>query len=47
MFEGSDLHVAYRGRPYGTKLKGTLKFTLNGDTGELDYSGAMQAEKKK
>ena len=46
VFDGSDLHVAYKGRPYGSKLKGTLKYTLNGDTGELDFSGAMQAEKK-
>ena len=46
VFEGSDLHVAYRGRPYGSKLKGMLKYPLNGDTGDLDYSGVLQPEKK-
>ena len=46
VFVGSDLHVAYRGRPYGSKLKGMLKYTLNGDIGDLDYSGVLQPEKK-
>ncbi len=46
IYEGADLHVAYKGRPYGSKLKGMLKYTVNGDSGELDYTGVMQSDKK-
>jgi len=45
-YEGADLHVVYRGRPYGSKLKGTLEYTTDGDSGELDFAGVLQPEKK-
>lgn len=46
VYEGADLHVVYKGRPYGSKLKGMLKYTVNSDSGELDYTGVLQPEKK-
>ncbi len=46
VYEGADLHVEYKGRPYGSKLKGKIKYTINSDSGELDYTGALQPEKK-
>lgn len=47
VYEGADLHVEYKGRPYGARLKGKIKYTLNNDSGELEYTGAMQPDKSK
>jgi hypothetical protein len=44
-YQGSKLHVEFKGRPYGAKLKGTLEYSLNGDSGELDFSGTRKADK--
>lgn len=44
--EGAPLHVEFKGRPYGTKLAGTLEYSVNGDTGELDFAGLCKAESK-
>lgn len=44
-YQGSKLHVEFKGRPYGSKLKGTLEYSVNGDTGEIDFSGTRQADK--
>ncbi len=46
VYDGADLHVEYKGRPYGSKLRGKIKYTVNNDSGELEYTGAMQPEKK-
>ncbi len=46
-FEGNDLHVVYRGRAYGSKLKGKLEYTVDGNSGELEFAGTLQPEKKK
>ncbi len=45
-YEGNDLHVVYRGRPYGSKLKGKLEYTVDGNSGELEYDAILQPEKK-
>lgn len=44
--DGAPLHVEFKGRPYGTKLAGTLEYSVNGDTGELDFAGLCKAESK-
>ncbi len=44
-YEGSELHVEFKGRPYGSKLKGRLEYSVNGDTGELDFNGMRKSEK--
>lgn len=43
--EQSDLHVEFKGRPYGSKLNGTLEYSVNGDTGELDFTGVRKSAK--
>ena len=43
--QGSQLHVEFRGRPYGSKLKGTLEYSINGDSGELDFTGMRKSTK--
>ena len=45
-YEGNDLHVVYRGRAYGSKLKGMLEYTVDNNSGELEFAGALQPEKK-
>lgn len=44
-YEGAKLHVEFKGRPYGSKLKGNLEYSVNGDSGELDFSGTRKADK--
>ena len=46
VYDTAKLHVAFKGRPYGSKIIGKLKYTVNGDSGELDYTGALQPDKK-
>lgn len=41
-YEGSELHVEYQGQVSGEKLEGTLEYTINGNTGELDFSGVKK-----
>ncbi len=45
-FNGSPLHVEFKGRPYGSKLTGSLEYSVNGDSGTLEFSGARQTAKK-
>lgn len=45
-FQGGDLHVEFKGRPQGSKLNGTLEYSLNGDSGELEFSGGRKATKQ-
>ncbi len=44
-FQGGKLHVEFKGRPYGSKLKGTLEYSINGDTGEIDFTGNRKTSK--
>ena len=44
-YEGAKLHVEFKGRPYGSKLKGNLEYSVNGDSGEIDFSGTRKADK--
>ncbi len=44
-YQGGQLHVEFRGRPYGAKLKGTLEYSINGDSGELDFTGIRKSTK--
>ena len=44
--DSAKLHVAFKGRPYGSKIMGKLKYTVNSDSGELDYTGSLQPDKK-
>ena len=46
VYDTANLHVAFKGRPFGSKIKGKLKYTVNGDSGELDYTGELQPDKK-
>ncbi len=43
--EGAKLHVEFKGRPYGSQLKGTLEYSVNGDSGEIDFTGTRKADK--
>jgi hypothetical protein len=44
-YQGSPLHVAYKGKPQGTKLKGSLEYSVDGNSGQLEFTG-MRKEKK-
>ncbi|QDV25705.1 hypothetical protein [Aureliella helgolandensis] len=46
-YEGSDLALSVKGRPYGSKLAGTMEYAINGDSGELDFHGVRQMDAKK
>jgi hypothetical protein len=43
-YQGSPLHVEFKGRPYGAKLKGTLEYSVNGDSGEIDFTGTRKKD---
>lgn len=43
-YQGSPLHVEFKGRAYGAKLKGTLEYSLNGDSGEIDFTGMRKKD---
>jgi hypothetical protein len=43
-YQGSPLHVEFKGRPYGAKLQGTLEYSLNGDSGEIDFTGMRKKD---
>lgn len=45
VYDGSKLHVEFKGRPYGSKLKGNLEYNVNGDSGVIDFSGTRKADK--
>lgn len=44
-YEGAKLHVDFKGRPYGSKLKGKLQYSVDGDSGEIDFNGTRKADK--
>ena len=43
-FQGNKLHVDFRGRPSGSKIKGTLEYSVGPDAGEIDFTGARKAD---
>ncbi|MEZ6035683.1 MAG: hypothetical protein R3C17_21510 [Planctomycetaceae bacterium] len=43
-YQGSPLHVNYKVRPLGAKMKGSLEYSVDGDSGQLDFTG-MRKEK--
>jgi hypothetical protein len=43
-YQGSPLHVEFKGRPYGAKLQGTLEYSVNGDSGEIDFTGMRKKD---
>ena len=46
-FNGNSIKVDYKGRPYGDKLSGTLKYDFSGNTGEGEFVAKRKVEKKK
>lgn len=44
-YQGAKLHVEFKGRPYGSKLKGNLEYSVNGDSGEIEFHGTRKADK--
>ena len=45
-YQGNDLHVAYKTRAHGSKLKGMLEYTVDNNSGEIEFTGVLQPEKK-
>lgn len=45
-FDGADLKADFSGRPYGNKISGTVEYTVNGDSGEVEFTGRMKVAKK-
>ena len=43
-YQGSPLHVAYKIKPQGTKIKGSLEYSVDGNSGQLKFTG-MRKEK--
>lgn len=41
-FKGSPLHVDYKVRPLGAKMKGSLEYSVDGDSGQLDFTGVRK-----
>ncbi len=46
-FQGSDLLIKVKGRPYGSKISGTIEYPVNGEEGELSFEGKRKPSKKK
>ena len=44
-YKGSPLHVAYKSKPQGAKMNGTLEYSVDGNSGQLEFTG-MRKEKK-
>ena len=41
-YKGSPLHVDYKVRPLGAKMKGSLEYSVDGDSGQLDFTGVRK-----
>lgn len=46
-FQGNNLKADFKGRPYGSKVSGTIDYDLSGQTGEVEFDGVRKAEEKK
>jgi autotransporter translocation and assembly factor TamB len=44
--DGADLKADFSGRPYGNKISGTVAYDLAGQSGEVEFKGALKAPKK-
>lgn len=44
-YHGSPLHVAYKGKPQGSKLKGSLEYSVDGNSGQLEFTGMLKEKK--
>lgn len=41
-----NIKADFSGRPYGNKISGTIEYTLNGDPGQIEYTGVRKTPKK-
>ena len=46
-FQGNSLKADFSGRPYGSKISGTIDYDLSGQTGEIEFEGTRKVEEKK
>ncbi len=46
MVDGRKLRADYSGRPYGNSMKGKIKYDLDGNEGEIDFTAKRQTAKK-
>lgn len=44
--DGRKLKADYSGRPYGHSMKGKIKYDLDGNEGEIDFTAKRQSAKK-
>ncbi|MCY2984095.1 MAG: hypothetical protein NTY15_10745 [Planctomycetota bacterium] len=44
--QGRKIRADYSGRPYGHNLKGNIKYDLDGNEGEIDFTAKRQPAKK-
>ncbi|MBX3423240.1 MAG: hypothetical protein KF752_16910 [Pirellulaceae bacterium] len=45
-FQGNEIKAAFSGRPYGSKLSGSVEYDLSGQTGEIGFEGQLTTPKK-
>jgi len=45
-FQGNSLKADFSGRPYGSKISGTIGYDLSGQTGDVEFEGVRKAPKK-
>ena len=39
---GTKIKAAYKGRPYGDKIKGSIDYVLGTNSGEIDFTGTRK-----
>ena len=44
-YQGSPLHVVYKGKPQGSRLNGSLEYSVDGNSGQLDFTGMLKEKK--
>ena len=44
-YQGSPLHVAHKGKPQGSKLKCWLEDSVDGNSGQLEFTGMLKEKK--
>ena len=44
--QGRKIRADYSGRPYGNNMKGNIKYDLDGNEGEIDFTAKRQPAKK-
>jgi hypothetical protein len=45
-YDGRKIEATFSGRPYGRSIQGKIKYKLDGEEGEVDFSAKLQPEKK-